>query len=219
MSRSLSTSLTLFLLLTATAVFAAGGSQQSTPPVSSATPQQLSPEELAKQHYNRGLGQRDRAWKIEGKLETAADKKQEKKFRKKIASAYRSATREFEEAVRNDESLYQAWSSLGYAQRKLGDYEASLEAYNRALSIEPRYAEATEYRGEAYLGLSRLDDAREAYMQLFGGAREHAAALLKAMRTWVDEHPDEAGTFADWVTERETIADQTARLDLPARDW
>ena len=63
--------------------------------------------------------------------------------------------------------MYQAWNYVGYTNRKLGNYDDALAAYDRALSSSsPDYAEAIEYRGHAYLGLNRLSEAKEAYLAL-----------------------------------------------------
>lgn len=53
-----------------------------------------------------------------------------------------------------------AWTRLGYAHRKMGDYERSLDAYGRALSLNPRNRSALEYLGEAYLELGRVREAK-----------------------------------------------------------
>jgi tetratricopeptide (TPR) repeat protein len=55
---------------------------------------------------------------------------------------------------------------LGYAWRKLGDYDQSLAAYATALELNPRNRGALEYLGEAYLDLRRYDDARAVMMRL-----------------------------------------------------
>ena len=116
--------------------------------------------------------------------------------------------------------MYQAWNYLGYAQRKLGNYQDALTAYDRALSIKPGYAEAIEYRGHAYLGLNRLSEAKESYLALYASNRKLAASLLTAMQEWVGAHrTDAAGvdvamldSFASWVNERSKIAGQTVGL-------
>ena len=75
---------------------------------------------------------------------------------------------------------------MGYAYRKTGDYAKALEMYDRAISMAPGfYPEAVEYRGEAYLSLNRVDDARKAYLDLFAADRKQADALMAAMKTWV----------------------------------
>lgn len=53
-----------------------------------------------------------------------------------------------------------AHTRLGFAWRKLGDYDRSLAAYDRALELNPHHRGALEYLGEAYLELDRPDDAR-----------------------------------------------------------
>jgi cytochrome c-type biogenesis protein CcmH/NrfG len=59
-----------------------------------------------------------------------------------------------------------AWSRLGYAYRKTGDYTSSLDAYNKALARNPHNRAALEYLGEAYVDLGRMDDAMEMLRRL-----------------------------------------------------
>ena len=59
-----------------------------------------------------------------------------------------------------------AWTRLGFARRKLGDHERSLDAYGRALSLNPRNRSALEYLGEAYLELGRVREARVLLIRL-----------------------------------------------------
>jgi tetratricopeptide (TPR) repeat protein len=51
-----------------------------------------------------------------------------------------------------------AHSLLGFAHRKLGDFERSLAFYDKALTLNPHNRGALEYLGEAYLDLD--DPAR-----------------------------------------------------------
>ncbi len=53
-----------------------------------------------------------------------------------------------------------AWTRLGYALRKLNRLDESLEAYGKALDLNPTQREGLEYLGEAYLMLDRLADAQ-----------------------------------------------------------
>jgi tetratricopeptide (TPR) repeat protein len=124
-------------------------------------------------------------------------------------------------AVSKAPQLHEAWNYLGFARRHLGRYDAALESYDRALQLKPGYADALEYRGEAYLGLDRLDDARQAYMDLFASSRKHSDELLAAMQKYVAARRKEPNgltaqqldEFARWVDERAGIAQQTASLD------
>ena len=59
-----------------------------------------------------------------------------------------------------------AHAMLGYAWRKLGDYDLSLEHYGTALTLNPRHRGALEYLGEAYLELGRVEEAGATYRRL-----------------------------------------------------
>jgi tetratricopeptide (TPR) repeat protein len=220
----------LILVITAlaavTTAYASGGAS-SPPPPASAEPQKT-PEERAREHYNRGLYYRDKAWKLEKQLAGASTDKDRQKLEKKIFKNYSRAVDEQEDAVRSDPTMHQAFSSLGYALRKTGRYQESLQAYNHALSLEPSYAEAIEYRAEAYLALNRLEDAKSAYIKLFGQDRAHADELLDAMQTWLEHQRNGSASvdqatleaFAGWVGERAEIADTTTPVSqLRERDW
>lgn len=54
-----------------------------------------------------------------------------------------------------------AWTQLGHAQRLTGKVDASLEAYDRALKIDPKHRGAHEYLGEAYLQMGDLARAEQ----------------------------------------------------------
>lgn len=206
--------LSLLALAVTPAVRGEGGS--SAPSVPSTRPQ--TPQEMAAEVYNQGLRHRDKAWKLEEKAQ-AASAAERAKLEEKIRKQYENAAEEFEKATRFNPRMYQAYSDLGYVLRKLGSYQDSLAAYDRALALEPGYPQAIEYRAEAYLGLNRLEDAKQSYMQLFRGAREQADLLMAAMKRWVEERRSEpAGVdaqtleaFAGWVAEREQMAAQTAK--------
>lgn len=180
---------------------------------------QRDPRDQAVESYNDGLRLRDRAWGFEKELAAAADPSQKTKIEEKIRKTYLAAVRSQKEAVRNDRNLFQAWSELGYALRKTGDYPAALEAYDKALAIQPNYADALEYRGEAFLGVDRVGDAREAYLALFnGGDAARAKMLAEAMSKWVERRRAEpAGVnaqtiddLAAWLAQRAEISSHAA---------
>jgi tetratricopeptide (TPR) repeat protein len=122
--------------------------------------------------------------------------------------------------VQLDPQRYEAWNYVGYTSRKLGHYDDALSAYDRALALKPGYPDAIEYRGEAYLGVNRLDDAKQAYLDLFAGNRALADKLLTAMKGWVAAQRaapagDQAASVDEldqWIQERTQIAAQTAAL-------
>ena len=129
-------------LILADAGLAAGGSS-----VPSADP-----ADQAAEAYNRGLESRDKAWKLEEQAAASENAKERAKLEGKAQKEYAKAIRAFRSATESDPQMHQAFSSLGYALRKTGEYEESLAAYNQALDLEPGYTEAIEYRAEALSG-------------------------------------------------------------------
>jgi len=199
----------LFLVVFAASSVLAAGANRSEP---------RDPHDDAVISFNDGLYSRDQAWKLEKKLATASAS-EKAKLEAKIRKSYLSAIRSQRNAVRYDATLFQAYGELGYALRRTGDYPAALEAYDKALSIQPGYADGIEYRGEAYLGLNRINDAREAYMTLHnGGDATRAKMLAEAMTKWLEQRrADPAGVpaeaieeFATWLTQRTEISGTTA---------
>ncbi len=54
-----------------------------------------------------------------------------------------------------------AHTYLGFAYRRLGDYDRSLAHYHKALDHNPNHRGALEYLGEAYLELGQPDRTKE----------------------------------------------------------
>jgi tetratricopeptide (TPR) repeat protein len=186
----------------------------------------LTPEEKAVVSYNAGLKHRDKAAKYEQKAIAETNEKKFAKLKKKNTKEYNKAIDDFEKAIKYYPRFYQAHSSLGYALRKVGRYEESLAAYNESLEINSFYDQAIEYRGEAYLGLNRLDEAKEAYMDLFQNDRVLADKLIAAMIAWVAARRDDADgldavvidQFAEWVDQRNTLASYIQPMGDVTRD-
>lgn len=225
MSRRIIVAVLLATFVTGTAALAAGSKPQQAVPLEPEV--QKTPEEQAIDHYNFGLSYRDKAWKLEEKAAAADNEKERAKLESKAEKLWKKAIQEQEFATAKNPAFFEAFGSLGYALRKTGDYPASLTAYDRALKLQPDYTEAIEYRAEAYLGLDRVEDAKEAYIRLFSLDRAQADMLLDAMKQWVDRRSSEGGIdkatlseFSDWVLEREEIAGQTASVsELKDRSW
>lgn len=205
---------------------AAGGGPAPAPsrPSAQSAPS-LTPEERAAMKYNAGLKQQEKGDKSAKEAETATDEKAKAKAETRARKAYEKARADFESAVRLDPRNFKAQGALGYVLRRLGDYDASLSAYERALKIEPGYTPAVEYRAEALLGLNRIEEAKSAYMELFTADRPRADMLAGAMQKWVEgRRRDPAGIdmatidgFAKWLEQRLEIASQTSAV-LPSTD-
>ena len=206
------------------AIAAGGGGGSISVPRTSEPRKQLSPEELAVRSYKRAVKHRENAAKYEQKAHRqSSDKKRDRQLAK-AAKEYERCRYDLDEALKHNPNMVEALSDMGFVLRKQGDFASSLVSYDRALELDPRYTPAIEYRGEAYLELGRIDDAKQAYMDLFRQDRELADQLMEAMQGWVERHratPEATEVsglddFELWLTERAKLAAQTAALVVPA---
>lgn len=92
-------------------------------------------------------------------------------------------------AIKEKGEYADALNQLGYANRKLGNWPASMENYLKALKLEPNHLGANEYLGELYLDQKDLAGA------------EGQLAKLKAACGDCDEYNELAESIADYKTE------------------
>jgi tetratricopeptide (TPR) repeat protein len=117
------------------------------------------------------------------------------------------ARERFRTAVAADPDLKEGWNMVGYTARKLGDYEESLKAYEKALALQPDYPEAIEYRAELFLLTGRLAQVREAYASLQKSSPSYAGVLKTSMKDFLKRKqslpesvtPADRDAFAAWV--------------------
>jgi len=213
----------LLLLGTSSLVFASRGSSMPTMSSPEKTPQQR-----AADLYNAGLKSRDRAMKSLKEAKESPDAEERAKLEGKAKKEFEKAISKFQEATKLNPRFHQAYSDLGFSLRKSGDYNAALQAYGQALALAPGYTPAIEYRAEAYLALNKLEDAKQAYVQLFPSDRSHADELMQAMKAWLETRRSEPGDVAPgtlqdfdlWVAQRDEIAKQTPSVSqLQKRPW
>ncbi len=77
------------------------------------------------------------------------------------AKNYAGAMPLLQQVVAKDPKNADAYNLMGYATRKSGDPNGSLQYYNTALGLDPKHIGAHEYIGEAYLQLDRLPEAEQ----------------------------------------------------------
>jgi tetratricopeptide (TPR) repeat protein len=204
------------LLATAPAAWANGGGSMSMPDI---RPREQTPQDKAKDFYNSGVHELKKADKYQAFASEQNDARKKDKALHEAQEYYTHALGRFKQAAQNDPTLPEAWNYIGYASRKLGNYDIALQAYEQALSLKPGYPDALEYRGEAFLGLNRITDAQQAYLDLFANNRVLAEKLLTAMKSWLETQRGSGTADANsvseldkWIQERTTIAAQTASL-------
>jgi tetratricopeptide (TPR) repeat protein len=213
-----------------TVSFAHGGGGMSSGSSSPSMPSAArAPDDVAKSAYNSGVKIIKKAQESDTDAGKASAPDKVAKAQEKARKYYQKAQEEFIEAVSAQPAMYQAWNYLGFANRHLGNYQDALTAYAKALELNPNYPDAIEYRGEAYLGLNKIDEAKGAYMSLFRDSRPLADELMTAMHHWTEARRQDAqglstadiDAFAKWMDERASVAAQTASLAVgaPTANW
>lgn len=200
----------------------ASGSAMPVPSSSGPSMPSRTPEEIAIASYNSGIEHKDKGIKIEESAAAITDVKEHTKTIDKAKKEYDKALKDFRTAAANNPEMYQAYNGQGFAYRKTGDYVKALEMYDKALKLQPGFPDAIEYRGEAYLGLNRIEDAKQAYLQVLAADRKQADTLMAAMKVWIQDHkaapagvdPATVDALEKWIGERAEIAKDTAPMGL-----
>ena len=132
-----------------------------------------SPEEIrvenqkkAAKKYNNGLKHMAKARKQAAKSDSLFAFNYRATQDAKARKEYKKAIKDFDKSIERHPEMFEAYSDRGYCLRKLGQLKLSLESYDRALELQPDYAPAIEYRGEAYLALDRPVKAKRALAAL-----------------------------------------------------
>jgi len=160
----------------------------------------------ARLNYNIGY----EGWQKAQQLEFDGAKLQGAKARdnaEAVKAGYRDAREHFRTAVTADPDMKEGWNMLGFTSRKLGDYEDSLKAYDKALALQPDYPEAIEYRAELFLLTGRLAQVKDAYASLQKSSPSYAIALKTSMKDFIKGRqplPDsvsaaDRAAFTAWV--------------------
>lgn len=104
--------------------------------------------------------------------------------------SYKRAERKFEDALKKNSRMAEAYNNLGYSLRKQGteNYQEALGHYNRAIELKPDLAEAYMYRGVLYMLMGQEAKALEDHRTLIALDRKLADALQAAIAS--GEEPD-----------------------------
>ena len=184
-----------------------GGAPKEPETPSSTSETQSESQATARQQAERYYGDAyDEIAKAKKDLGDSKDKNAEKHFRKALDRA--------RNAVELDSTYHEAWNLVGYASRKLKNYDQAIAAYLKCLGIKFDYAPAREYLGEAYIETGKVAQAREQLAVLERLKASDSVTELKAsIDAYVAAHP-EAAAPADSAAaaggEKAAPADSTA---------
>jgi tetratricopeptide (TPR) repeat protein len=181
------------------------------------TPMEEKPDRAAAKAYAAGVKTMAKAHEQEAILAKEKDPEKRGRAREKLEDLYGRAIELFTAVLRNQD-MYDAWNQICYVHLQLGAYREAMDDCDHALKLKPELAEAIHNRGQAYLGVDRLDDAKATYMDLFYHSRPLADQLLVAMHAWLESHRTAANgmrasdieAFDKWLQERDRLAGVTA---------
>ncbi|MDQ2640545.1 MAG: tetratricopeptide repeat protein [Pseudomonadota bacterium] len=163
------------------------------------------PKTIARNSYNAGHEAVQSVAKLEA--EAASMPAMASQYRDSIRANLEKARDSFRKAVAADAQMKEGWNMLGFTSRKLGQYEESLTAYEKALALAPDYPEAIEYRAELFLLTGRLAQTRESYARLQKLEPSYAGTLKTSMQDFLKANKafpasvtqKEREEFAAWV--------------------
>jgi Tfp pilus assembly protein PilF len=99
------------------------------------------------------------------------------------AGDYRNALKSLAVIVKAEPRNADAWNLMGFASRKLKQYDNAARYYDTALKIDPKHLGALEYQGELFVLTNQIDGAKANLkrLQQLCGSCEEAADLGKAL--------------------------------------
>jgi tetratricopeptide (TPR) repeat protein len=156
------------------------------------------PKTIARNSYNLGYEAVQSVAKLEA--EAASMPGFAAQYNETAKSRLRTARENFRKAVAADPEMKEGWNMLGFTSRKLGEYQDSLSAYEKALALSPNYPEAIEYRAELFLLTGRLEQTKEAYATLLKVDPAYAGMLKTSMQDFLKGKK----TFPASVTAKES---------------
>ena len=86
----------------------------------------------------------------------------------------------FRDAVARDGQLWEAWHALGVTYFTGGDDDAAIEAFSKAIAVNPAHAPSLFGRAEAYRRSDQPKEAREDYQRALKQSPEDSSAYARA---------------------------------------
>lgn len=134
------------------------------------------------------------------------------------ADAYAKADERFRAAVALDDKLWEAWYNLGVVGYRQGNDDAAVDAFTKALDVNPAHTESMLGRAEAHRRAGRFKQARADYENAIAKSpddspiRGNASARLAGLLREVKEYKDALGVIRN--TLRTSGANATVYVEL-----
>jgi tetratricopeptide (TPR) repeat protein len=165
----------------------------------------------AQMAYAAGMRELKAAAKLEGKLPTLEGKKKES-AEKKIGKAYERAANSFQNAIRTNPKMIEAYSGLSRAFRASGKFAESLQVSASGLKLNPNDDACFEGWAESIMGFFNDTATTEIYTRLQETNPARAETLMGVMKGWLVEHQADPGDLApeaitrleEWIAEQES---------------
>ena len=100
--------------------------------------------------------------------------------RKDALSRHEDAIADYDQAIRLQPDLAEAYNSRGHTKNELGRYESAIADFDQAILLQPEHAKAHTNRGIAKAALSRTAEARSDFEAALALAQEGGDDSLKA---------------------------------------
>jgi tetratricopeptide (TPR) repeat protein len=145
----------------------------------------------ATENYNAARSFQLEAQELDEKASIQKNKFVLNSLKQKAKRNYESAIVQYKIALQKKSDFFQAYNGLGISLHGIGDYQASLAAFNQALEIKHDYPEALKNRGVTFLSLKYLNNAKATYILLEKRFHpDYAKELMMAMKVWVNKTED-----------------------------
>ena len=136
------------------------------------------------------------------KKETAASPNYMKEYNAGVEAQkegeYYSAIAHYQNALQDKPDFADALNNLGYSYRHvaMSFLEKAGDAYDKAIKLDPKHAEALEYQGEYFVMEGRLVDAYQNYQKLLKLAPEEAKELQQELDEILHEAKEVLKTYS-----------------------
>jgi tetratricopeptide (TPR) repeat protein len=174
-------------------------------------PAGLNSAQQARMRLSSGNRAAAQAEKFDAKASAEKDPKKQEELRAKAKKQFEAAIVDYQEALKQDPKLVEAYVGLAGLMIKAGRIEQSIETLEVALKVDPASLKALAARGRAQLAAFKVDDAKATYDRIAAESAKDGKGFLAEMRAWLEAQraklgPEMKQAVEDldrWIHERE----------------